>query len=161
MSKPKKDTSPSVASDFTFSYSATPRPSAMPPTAMGPWGATSERLVHQAKAGVAMAKVQDIREAMGLSLEELAELLHISMRTLQRRESTDVMSTPISERILQFEQLLEQGHFVFNDPKVFQGWLREPIQALGDRAPFTLLDTTFGVAWVSQMLGRIAFGVYS
>lgn len=127
----------------------------------GLWDTTSHNLALQARSGVTMAKVHHIREALGFSPEELASLLHVSLRTLQRRQVSDVMSVPVSERILQLEKLLQQGEYIFEEPDAFQGWLREPVLALGGDTPYSLLDTQFGIRLVSQVLGRLAFGVYA
>jgi putative toxin-antitoxin system antitoxin component (TIGR02293 family) len=40
-------------------------------------------------------------------------------------------------------------------------WLRTPNRALGGLAPIDQLDTDLGVREVENILGRIAYGVYS
>ena len=108
-----------------------------------------------------MAKVQEIADGFAFTLEQMAQLLHVSLRTLQRRDPADAMSVPISERILQLQELHAQGLSVFGEAETFQAWLQEPIMALGGSTPLHLLDTTFGVQLVSQALGRLAYGVFS
>jgi putative toxin-antitoxin system antitoxin component (TIGR02293 family) len=40
-------------------------------------------------------------------------------------------------------------------------WLRTPNRALGGERPLDLLDTDVGAREVEDVLGRIAYGVYS
>jgi putative toxin-antitoxin system antitoxin component (TIGR02293 family) len=40
-------------------------------------------------------------------------------------------------------------------------WMHSPILALASHTPLELLDTDLGAQWVTDVLGRIEWGVYS
>lgn len=108
-----------------------------------------------------MEKLKQIGVRLGLNLEEFSEVLHISMRTLQRKSAQDILSVPISERLLQLELVAGQGEYVFSNSETFKSWLQEPLFSLGHASPKSLLDTTFGIQMITKTLGRLAYGVYS
>jgi putative toxin-antitoxin system antitoxin component (TIGR02293 family) len=55
----------------------------------------------------------------------------------------------------------KHGVEVFEDQGKFNRWLRRPLPLLQQQSPLQLLDTVTGFRVVDQLLGRIAYGVYS
>ena len=100
-------------------------------------------------------------EDSGLSLEEMANILHVTSRTLRRIEHGQKLSLDISEKILQLRRLYNAGTLVFGDREKFVQWLRKPLMALDGSTPLSYLDTSFGIDIILSMLGRIEHGVYS
>lgn len=124
--------------------------------------ASSEmRLVKKAREGVSKKSLLSIAEFCGLSLKEIAELLPVSLRTLQRYSDSDLLDSAVSEHVLQMAEVISKGNQVFNSMQEFQNWLHSPNMALGGEKPVSLLDTGFGARLIIGELGRLEQGVYS
>ncbi|MGD1894610.1 MAG: antitoxin Xre/MbcA/ParS toxin-binding domain-containing protein [Cyclobacteriaceae bacterium] len=87
--------------------------------------------------------------------QQLADILHISVRTLQRYQPDQVLSTPLSERLLRLADVYAKGFGVFEDRTMFQRWMQEPIPALGYTVPLSLLPSLYGMDAIMEELGRI------
>src|SRR5699024_8167738 len=98
---------------------------------------------------------------LAITLQELAKILHISERTLQRYKDKDTLSETSSERALMLAQLLQRGIEVRGSAENFQDWLRTPLPAFQQDPPLQYLDTSFGFQLVSDELGRIGHGVFA
>jgi putative toxin-antitoxin system antitoxin component (TIGR02293 family) len=96
-----------------------------------------------------------------LSKGLVAELIHVSDRTLQRNAPEKRLSKGTSERLLELARLFYKGTQVFGATGKFVHWLGQPNPALGNKKPINLLDTSLGTAMVMDLLGRIEYGVYS
>jgi len=96
------------------------------------------------------------------SLQEWADYLHVSGRTLHRYEQNNTtFDAPQSERILEIGMLYKQGVNVFGNPDKFNTWLNAPSVSLGGRIPKSLLDSTLGIQLLRDELIRIEHGVLS
>ena len=101
-------------------------------------------------------------DRLALTVRELAPLLATTERTLARRLALpENLSKTESERLLLLQGLAAHGADVFEDAGKFSRWLRRPLPLLGGQAPLHLLDTASGFQVVSDLLGRIEYGVYS
>jgi putative toxin-antitoxin system antitoxin component (TIGR02293 family) len=118
-------------------------------------------LVERARQGISKKTLLKISETSGLSLKELSGLLPVSLRTIQRYKENDRLEPGISERALLITEVLGRGMEVFKSVGKLQHWLHTPAVALGNRTPISLLDTSFGARMVTDLLGRIEYGVYS
>ena len=94
-------------------------------------------------------------------LKELADILHISERTLQRYTAAKKLSPEVSERVIQLARLYYRGEKVFGDLEQFKKWMLYPNQALGMKMPKKLLDTTFGFQLLNEELTKIQYGIFS
>lgn len=122
------------------------------------------------KAGVAPAAVKDIAVAMGSPQEVVIKNLGISRSTWARKRSQQVpLEQHASEKVMglaaligQVESLVkEQGEPKgFDAAKWLQGWIEQPVPALGGRRPAELLDTREGQQIVSGLLDAIRAGAY-
>jgi len=117
--------------------------------------------IQLARDGVVLADVLTNTDRLGLSHQELAEILHISLRTLQRYHPDKVLDTDLSSKALRLLRLLEHGLQVFGDETALQRWLRSSVPSLEGYTPISLLDTPFGFDWIDQILGRIEHGVFA
>ena len=94
-------------------------------------------------------------------LKALADILHISERTLQRYTGAKKLSPEVSERAIQLARLYCKGEEVFGDLEQFKKWMFYPSQALGMKMPKELLDTTFGFQLLNEELTKIEYGIFS
>jgi putative toxin-antitoxin system antitoxin component (TIGR02293 family) len=122
------------------------------------------------KAGVAPAAVKDIADAMGSPQELVIKKLGIPRSTWARKRSQQTpLEQSASEKVMglatligQVESLVkEQGEPKgFDAAKWLQGWIEQPVPALGGRKPADLLDTREGQQIVSGLLDAIRAGAY-
>ncbi|MDZ7847582.1 MAG: antitoxin Xre/MbcA/ParS toxin-binding domain-containing protein [Owenweeksia sp.] len=97
-----------------------------------------------------------------LNRQELANILQISPRTMQRYSDGHMLPSPVSEKLLRLNDLYQQAEDVLGGgPENITAWLRSEIPALGDQHPLDLLDTYEGLDIVINVLGRLEWGVAS
>lgn len=118
------------------------------------------RLVHVSREGLLYPKFLVAVEAFNFSKQELAQLLHISNRTLERiHKDKKRLSTPQTERILEVSILFEKGWDFFGDKESFRRWLSIPNYAFENQTPLSMLDTKYGIDSVEMLLDRMAHGI--
>src|SRR5680860_106552 len=92
------------------------------------------------EAGIPYSLFQQIQEAGPLTLQEWADILSISSKTLTRyRKEGKVFQSWHSAIILQVTELLSLGIEVFSDKDKLRSWLIEETFALGGRSPLSLI----------------------
>lgn len=116
-------------------------------------------MVYAAHEGVYVSAVFDAVELTGLRREQLADLLHISMKTLLRHQQENKKLSPgNSEWVLKLIALFQQGKTVFGGVAAFRGWLGKPAFGLGNQTPYDLLATVGGMDLIADELTRIEYG---
>ncbi len=109
-----------------------------------------------AKALLLLAERLDMRQA------DLSEKLGIPKRTLTRRLSQHTRLTAAeSDRAVRMAQVYSRAAETLGDEDKAAAWLKTPNRALRGGRPLDQLDTDPGVREVEDILGRIAYGVYS
>ena len=96
-----------------------------------------------------------------MDYSSLAKILSVTRATLINKKKNDKFGSSISEKILDIADLYSYGFEVFEDESVFRRWMDTPNRALNSLKPFDLLDNQFGREEVKNLIGRIAYGVYS
>src|SRR5689334_10707530 len=92
----------------------------------------------------------------------LSRKLGIPQRTLTRRLSQASLLTPAeSDRTVRMARVYANAVEMIGDEEKAIKWLRTPNRALGGDRPLDQLDTDMGARMVEDILGRIAYGVYS
>lgn len=136
---------------------------AAPALNRGVFGVIDDRVVvEKAREGLPFAEFERLAGLLELTAQEQAALLSITERTMARRVAEHGMLHPLeSERLMLLQKLAEYGVEVFDDAGKFNRWLRRPLPLLGDKSPLQYLDMSTGFAVVEQVLGRLAYGVYS
>lgn len=114
-----------------------------------------------ARKGITKKALVALAKKISLTLEEIADILHISERTLQRYTPATLIKTEYTDRAIELAKLYERGTEVLGTPEAFNQWLRHPNMALRNQIPLNLLDTTIGFTMVLNILGRIEHGVFS
>lgn len=113
------------------------------------------------REGIPRNTVDALADSLGLSVAELAKYLHVSERTLQRHAPEKLLSSEISDRVLQIAKVYARSVDVFESSDTASQWLKQPSLALGNVAPIEFLDTFSGVEIVLDELTRIEYGVFS
>ena len=109
-----------------------------------------------ASAIVALAKKLDLKNAV------ISERLGIPQRTLSRRLSQHARLTAAeSDRTVRLARVYATAVEMIGNAEKAVEWLRTQNPALGGELPLDRLDTDLGAREVEDILGRIAYGVYS
>lgn len=117
-------------------------------------------LVNMVKEGVSYYHLTKLSDRIQLTLQEWADYLHISERTIQRYKKDNKSFDPIhAERIVAIELLYKKGIGIFEDENNFYTWMNTVNTALGGVKPKDLLDTSFGISMVYDELARIEHGI--
>jgi putative toxin-antitoxin system antitoxin component (TIGR02293 family) len=118
-------------------------------------------LIELGKIGLTKAALLHLADYLDLNLSQMADLLPITERTIQRYSDDRHFSPSVSEHILQIAECAAVGIKVFEDKGKFLAWLRHPNRALGQQTPMSMLSSRFGSEMVLDELGRIEYGVFS
>jgi putative toxin-antitoxin system antitoxin component (TIGR02293 family) len=103
-----------------------------------------------------------LSDRIHVGLQEWADYLHISERTIQRYKKEGKVFDPIySEKIILVELLYKKGVDVFEVEDNFYTWMDTKSIALGGVKPKDMLDTSFGITMVYDELGRIEHGIFA
>ena len=102
--------------------------------------------------------VEELMQASGLTLKELAASLDLSARSLQRRRSSGKLARYESDRLYRLARLVAIANEYLGDQERTRRWFKQPNRALGGVAPVTAIDTELGARQVENILGRIAYG---
>jgi putative toxin-antitoxin system antitoxin component (TIGR02293 family) len=118
-------------------------------------------LFEAGRKGIPKKALVNLAARLGLSLKLMAELVHVTERTIQRKKDRDLMSQPVSEQALQLAEVYARGEEVFGGEEKMNLWLRQPNRALGGHTPLEILSSRFGAEMALDELGRIEHGVVS
>jgi putative toxin-antitoxin system antitoxin component (TIGR02293 family) len=109
-----------------------------------------------AQALFLLAKRLDLRQA------EISAKIGIPQRTLTRRLQRHARLTAAeSDRTMRLAQVYANAVDTLGSEDKAAQWLKTPNRALRGARPLDQLDTDPGVREVEDVLGRIAYGVYS
>jgi putative toxin-antitoxin system antitoxin component (TIGR02293 family) len=116
-------------------------------------------LVMEARKGVLATVAFEVANAMQLHVDQLAEILHITTKTLRNyRQGQRKLNASHSEQTLKLLALQIKGNKVFGEATSFRRWLEKPAYGLDDQVPLDLLETSGGIDLVMEELDRIAYG---
>jgi putative toxin-antitoxin system antitoxin component (TIGR02293 family) len=118
-------------------------------------------VVRNARSGLKTGYFYFLGEKMDLSISDLAKILNVSLRTLQRYLPDHLLDTDASAKVIQLSLLNQHGLEVFGTQESFNSWLKAPVMDLDYQTPLSLLDTPFGFELVHHILGRIEHGVFA
>lgn len=118
-------------------------------------------IIEMSRKGVTKSMLVDFTNAFNFSMEECADLLPITRRTIQRYSSNHKFNPIVSEQIIQLALLMTKGSEVFGSREKFGRWFNSPSKALGGKVPRELASLKTGAQMVMDELGRIEHGVYS
>ncbi len=125
---------------------------------MGKSGALAELV----REGLPVKALFLLAERMGLRQAEISEKIGIPLRTLTRRITQNSRLTAAeSDRTVRLAQVYATAAETLGDGDKAAAWLKTPNRALRGGRPLDQLDTDPGVREVEEVLGRIAYGVYS
>ncbi len=119
-------------------------------------------LAQLVRTGLPAGSISALAERLHLGNGALATKLGIPQRTLTRRLSHGMLLTSAeSDRTVRMARVYSSAVEMIGDRDKAIQWLGTPNRALGGDRPLDLLDTDTGARMVEDILGRIAYGVYS
>jgi putative toxin-antitoxin system antitoxin component (TIGR02293 family) len=117
--------------------------------------------ISRLRDGLPYGSIERLREALDLSLDELASALGISTRTLSRRKEQDSLHRDESDRVFRIARVFSHATSVFGGAERASRWFKRPNPVLEDMSPIEVFDTDLGAQLVGDLLTRIEYGVHS
>jgi len=118
-------------------------------------------VIKLARQGFSKRVLLALANKISLSIQELAYVLHISERTLQRYNDDDLIKAEYAEKAVELARLYTRGEEVFGSMEKFKLWIKYPSLVFNGEAPVSLLDTSAGFDMVFKELGRIEHGIFA
>ncbi len=118
-------------------------------------------LVTLSHKGVTKDALLHLAKYLSFSMNQMAQLLPVTERTIQRYTLKKHFNRVVSEQILQIAEVAAKGSEVFEGRDKFITWMNHPNVALDKKTPMSLLNSKYGVDMVLEELGRIEHGVFS
>ncbi len=118
-------------------------------------------LVDLSNRGVTKDALSNLAKFLSCSVKQIAQLLPVTERTIQRYTPDKPFNPIVSEQILQIAEVAAKGSEVFDSKDKFLSWMNLPNKALDNKTPMSLLKSKFGTELVLDELGRIEHGVFS
>ena len=124
--------------------------------------ADTARLVEQVEKGFSYRELEHLQDNIGLSRSELADLVQVKPRTLDRRKREGHLLPEESDRLLRVSRVFGKALELFEgDPESAREWLSAPQTALGGAVPLDMARTDIGAREVEALAGRLEHGVFS
>ncbi|MBQ4821048.1 antitoxin Xre/MbcA/ParS toxin-binding domain-containing protein [Aquimarina sp. MMG016] len=117
--------------------------------------------IELSRNGINKKALLHLAKTIDFDLKELAHVLHMSERTIQRYNLNKKLGVEPSAKALQLAKLYAKGENIFGDLTRFKRWMEHPNVALAMKKPKELLDTTFGFQLLNEELIRIEHGVFA
>lgn len=124
---------------------------------------TGRELTRALQAGLPVEVLDNIHLWAEMSKADILRIAGINERNVARRKSAGrTLSPDESERVARLVRVFDAAVQLFNgDKDAAWQWLRNPVKALGNIAPVTLVSTESGAIEVIDLIGRLEHGVWS
>jgi putative toxin-antitoxin system antitoxin component (TIGR02293 family) len=122
---------------------------------------TSFEKINLVRNGIIKKDLELLKEKAALDYSTLAKLLGVTRATLINKKKNEKFNASLSEKILSLADLYSYGFEVFGDEELFNRWMAKPNKAIGGEIPNNIIDNQYGRDEVKNIIGRIAYGVYS
>lgn len=110
------------------------------------------------KAGLPYATLEELAGQLGIPVGDLALIISVPPRTLQRRKQEGVFRADESDRLFRILRLSERAAEVLGPGGAT--WLTTPKRFLAGETPLAFADTEAGAWEIMQALGRLEHGVF-
>jgi len=115
------------------------------------------------RAGFPLSTFDAVLNYAHVSSEQLASVVSISPRTLQRRRANPkpMLDRVESDRIARVARLYALAAEVLGSDEAARTWMMTPNRSLDNARPFTLLETEGEAREIEDALGRIQHGIFA
>jgi putative toxin-antitoxin system antitoxin component (TIGR02293 family) len=117
--------------------------------------------MHIVREGISKKDLELLKDKTDMDYTMLAKALSVTRATLINKKRGQRFGAGLSEKIVGLADLYSYGFEIFEDEDRFNRWMAKPNKALGGQVPYDLIDNQFGREEVKNLIGRIAYGVYS
>ncbi len=122
--------------------------------------ADKDRMHALIKHGMPIRIADNLKSLLSLGDSDLAQILGITSKTLQRKRKARTTLTPVeSDRLYRVQSIFALAIKVLGTPEDAKEWLSTPQIDLGDRVPLELLTTSAGASLVEEVLNRMEYGI--
>jgi putative toxin-antitoxin system antitoxin component (TIGR02293 family) len=118
-------------------------------------------LIDVIRTGVPRRVMDNLMTITDISMTEMAAIIHTSDRTLRRYTPSQKLSQEQSERMVELARLYTRGEEVFGSIPEFRQWMNTQLVTFGNKKPKDYLDTSLGIAMITDELGRIQNGIFA
>ena len=87
-------------------------------------------LINLSRSGVTKASLNRLLHQMDISQKEMAHLLHLSSRTIQRMKDTDKLPSAASGQLIEIAKVWARSREILGDAEKARLWLKSSIAAL-------------------------------
>lgn len=116
-------------------------------------------VISRVERGFSMAAMERLRRRLGLTVDEVADVVGASSRTLARRKEAGRLDAAESDRLYRLARLYERAVNVFETEDEARRWFHLQQWALGGSTPLDYARTDPGAREVEALLDRIDYGV--
>jgi putative toxin-antitoxin system antitoxin component (TIGR02293 family) len=130
--------------------------------ARGAYAENPGGLVDRILEGLPVEEFDSLREMLGLSVDQMASKIGISVATLSRRRAKkQPLDRDHSDRLMRYARLYWLAvDFFEGNTQTARDWLASPARGLGGRSPLEFAETEMGAREVEDLIGRLEHGVY-
>jgi putative toxin-antitoxin system antitoxin component (TIGR02293 family) len=118
-------------------------------------------MLNVTRKGLPKKGLMALAKNISLNIQEFANIMHISERTLQRYDDNAIIKTEYAEKAVELARLYTRGEEVFGTLDKFKTWMKTPLYVFKGDAPVSLLDTSIGFDMIFKELGRIEHGIFA
>jgi putative toxin-antitoxin system antitoxin component (TIGR02293 family) len=119
-------------------------------------------LIALSNEGITKASLDALIGHLGYTKKSFSEnILDVSVKTLERKKSTDKLDKRTSSHIIEIAKVVEHAFAVFENEEKVKSWLNYPNRALSNIKPIDLFYIPTGLKMVDDVLGRIEYGIFS
>jgi putative toxin-antitoxin system antitoxin component (TIGR02293 family) len=116
--------------------------------------------VEQVRKGLPLRALDDLARILQVDRGILADVLGVSLRTLQRKAGDrESLGAAASDRLARVRRILDLAMHVLGEQGKAARWLTSKSRALQGDVPLLMLDTDMGAERVQQELRQIEFGM--
>ena len=113
----------------------------------------------QVRRGLPVRALDHLAALLRVDRAELAGVLGVSLRTLQRKEAgSERLDPAVSDRLARVRRILDLATDILGEQAKGAHWLTSKSRALAGEIPLQMLDTDMGTQRVQQELHQIEFG---
>lgn len=115
------------------------------------------------KAGLPVAEFDALRGLLGLTVDDLAARVGISIATLsRRRQGRQPLDPSHGDRVWRLARLFRQATELYDgDEAAARTWLTKPARAFDGATPLDHAATEAGAREVETLIGRLEHSVYT
>jgi len=116
--------------------------------------------ISQVREGLPITELNALANVLRISRDQLAAILGVTTRTLQRKaEAEDRLGPVASDRLARVQRILLLAVEVLGSEEKASRWMTAASRPLEGQLPLQLLDTDIGTQRVEQELYQIKYGI--